>query len=254
MDFWTILGGFVGVAAGLLAVSSLLGSVIVYDYQAAVRFARGRVAAVLPPGWHWYVRPASRVVLLDARPRVVTIPAQEILTRDNVSVKLSLLATFQLKDARAAILNAESFEQTLYAELQNALRVFVTSLAVDELVARRAEIGDAVREAARPTAAGLGLELQAVNVKDVMFPGSLRDAFAAVTKARQDGLAALERARGEAAAVRSLANTARVVETNPYLFELRLLQSVAESKAGTLVVNVPPAPEARRPAAEPEPS
>jgi len=254
MDAWSVLVALLVVVASIYALR-VLRWITVYEYQVAVEFRRGRLARVLSAGPHWYMSTWSRIVVLDSRPRLVTVPGQEILTRDSVSVKLSLMTKFQLKDAKAAVLNAESFEQALYAALQDALRTFVGSLPVEELVARRSEIGDAVQQATTESATNLGLEIHSVSVKDIMFPGSLRDAFAQVTKARQDGLAALERARGESAAVRNLANTARVVEANPYLFQLRLLQSIAESKAGTLVVNVPPAPEARRPRdAEAEPS
>ena len=243
MGFWFFLFSLAVVIVAGFQLARLLRHTTVYEYQAALKFTRGRFVRLLAPGSHWQ-GPWTRIVVLDARPRLVTVPAQEILTRDNVSVKLSLTTTFQVKDARAAVLAAESYEQALYAKLQDALRSFVGALTVEELVTRRAETGQAVHDAVRVPAAALGVEVQSVAVKDIMFPGSLRDAFAQVTKARQDGLAALERARGEAAAVRSLANTARVVESNPYLFQLRLLQSVADAK-GAVVINVPGPPEAK---------
>jgi regulator of protease activity HflC (stomatin/prohibitin superfamily) len=237
-----VLSGLIGALSAVL-LARWTRRVTVYEYQAGLKFKRGRLTEVLPAGIHWYLRSSSDVMLLDTRARTVTVPGQEVLTRDNVSVKLSLLATFQIKDARKATLASESFETALYAELQQGLRIHVGSLSVEELVAHRADLADAVQAAVRERAAALGLEVQAVGIKDIMFPGSLREVFAQVTRARQEGLAALERARGESAAMRSLANTARVMEGNPYLFQLRLLQSIADAKAGTLVVHVPQGPE-----------
>src|SRR6185437_7216615 len=90
-------------------------------------------------------------------------------------------------------------------------------------------------------AAKVGINVLTVEVKDVMFPAELKRAFAEVLKAKQEGQAALERARGESAALRNLANAARVLEGNPALMNLRLMQSLssAQSAGSTLVLGVP---------------
>src|SRR5213078_2426471 len=90
-------------------------------------------------------------------------------------------------------------------------------------------------------AAKIGINVLAVEVKDVMFPADLKRAFGEVLKAKQEGQAALERARGESAALRNLANAARVLEGNPALMNLRLMQSLmtAQNAGNTLVLGVP---------------
>ena len=93
----------------------------------------------------------------------------------------------------------------------------------------------------QPEGAKIGINVLAVEVKDVMLPADLKRAFADVLKAKQEGQAALERARGESAALRNLANAARVLEGNPALMNLRLMQSLsaAQNAGNTLVVGVP---------------
>jgi regulator of protease activity HflC (stomatin/prohibitin superfamily) len=95
----------------------------------------------------------------------------------------------------------------------------------------------------QPEAERIGINVQAVEVKDVMFPGDLKKVFAEVLKAQKEGQAALERARGETAALRNLANAARMLENNPALMNLRLLQSIAAAtgngSGNTLVMGVP---------------
>ncbi|GAC1639633.1 MAG: hypothetical protein NVS9B14_20910 [Candidatus Acidiferrum sp.] len=88
-------------------------------------------------------------------------------------------------------------------------------------------------------AQALGLKLISADVKDIMFSGEMKKAFAQVIKAQKDGLAALERARGETAALRHLANAARTLNDNPNLLQLRALQSLGESSGNTLVLGVP---------------
>src|SRR5206468_8977456 len=93
----------------------------------------------------------------------------------------------------------------------------------------------------QPGAAKIGISVNAVEVKDVVFPADLKRAFADVLKAKQEGQAALERARGESASLRNLANAARVLEGNPALMNLRLLQSLASAQnaGNTLVLGMP---------------
>jgi len=91
----------------------------------------------------------------------------------------------------------------------------------------------------RGAASRLGLELVQADVKDLTLPGDLKKLFTQVTKARQEGLAALERARGETAALRSLANAARLVQDNPALMQLRLLQVLGEQPGNTVVLGLP---------------
>jgi regulator of protease activity HflC (stomatin/prohibitin superfamily) len=85
-------------------------------------------------------------------------------------------------------------------------------------------------------AAELGIELSLVGIKDIMFPGDLKAIFAQVVNARKEGLATLERARGETAALRHLANAAKLLESNPALMQLRLLQALGEQPGNTVVL------------------
>ncbi len=105
------------------------------------------------------------------------------------------------------------------------------------------ESGKQLLALVQPEAERIGINVQAVEVKDVMFPGDLKKVFAEVLKAQKEGQAALERARGETAALRNLANAARMLENNPALMNLRLLQSIAAAtgngSGNTLVMGVP---------------
>lgn len=94
-------------------------------------------------------------------------------------------------------------------------------------------------ELSREPAKALGITLRRVDLKDIMFPGQLKKTFAQVVNARQEGLATLERARGETAALRSLANAARMLEGSPALMQLRLLQQIGESGGNTLMLGLP---------------
>ncbi len=169
----------------------------------------------------------------------MTVSGQEVLTKDNMSIKISLLVRYEITDAKAAMLADASVEQTLYALSQIALREIVGTTNIDDLLATRSEMDETLRAKVAPQTEELGLSLLSLSIKDIMFPGPLKEAFAQTARAKQDGQALLERARGETAALRNLANAARMMEKSPQMFQIRLLQALTESK-GSVVVQLTP--------------
>src|SRR5881392_1714569 len=148
---------------------------------------------------------------------------------------------FCVSDPAKAAHETQNWQGDLYNVAQLALRTVVGGVAVEALLNQRLEIGAQLLARVQPEAAKIGINVHAVEVKDVMFPADLKRAFADVLKAKQEGQAALERARGESASLRNLANAARVLEGNPALMNLRLMQSLsaAQNAGNTLVLGVP---------------
>jgi regulator of protease activity HflC (stomatin/prohibitin superfamily) len=140
---------------------------------------------------------------------------------------------FALADTQA------NYAQALYLLLQLAVRELISTSKADELLENRAAFAEKIRVLAEPQVQRLGLKLLTADLKDLMISGDLKKSFAQVVKARKEGEAALERARGETAALRSLANAARMLQDNPQLVQLRMLQAMGESGGNTLVVGLP---------------
>jgi len=216
-----------------------LSTTTVFEYERGLRFVRGRLRAELGPGLYRYLRAYTTIRKIDVRPVQVAVNGQEVLSRDGVAVKVSLSATYRVVDARTAVLNSENYVAGLYTQLQQALRAAVSAADVETLLANRADLGPRMLEECKPLAEPLGLQLESLAIRDLTLPGELKKIFAQVVKARQEGLAALERARGETAALRNLANAAQMVQRNPQLFQLRLLQVAGQQAGTTLVVGMP---------------
>ncbi|MBL7500128.1 slipin family protein [Frankia sp. CNm7] len=209
----------------------------VLEYQRAVRFHDGRLSRVLEPGRHRYQVRRDSHVTVDLRPRMLTVPGQEILTSDGVGVRVSLLARWKITSPTVYVSASTSAEVELYALLQVAARQTVGERAAESIVTDRSALGQAVLTAALALEpARLGIEVELVDVRDVMFPGEVRRAFSQVVLAREEARANLERARGEVAAMRALANAARMARGNPELMTLRTLQTIAESNASVVVL------------------
>lgn len=236
MPWWTA-GYLVAAALAVWVLRRLLLlQVTIYPYQRGLLYRRGRFHRVLEPGQYWFYKPAAHVTLVDMRRKTVVLPGQEMLTRENVSVKVSLVAEVEVADPEAAEHRTPDVETALYSLLQVALRQAVAGLSLEELLSGRSVIADQVLESCRPPAAELGLRLHSVGVRDLMLPSDLKKAFAEVIKAQKEGQAALERARGETAALRSLANAARMTADQPMLLQLRLLQSLGQGGGHTVVM------------------
>lgn len=212
-------------------------SQIVYEYQRGVLYVRGRFRRVLEPGRYW-VSGARSIVTVDTRPVFITIPGQEVLSSDGVTVRISLAAQYQVGDPDRAINKAQSYAAALYLLLQMEARSLISTQKIDAILENRDNTRQKLLESVSPKAAELGITLLGVDVKDLMLPGDIKKVFAQVVKAQKEGQAALERARGETAALRNLANAAKMIEENPNLLQLRALQVIAENSSNSLVLNV----------------
>ena len=215
-----------------------LASITIFEYERGLRFVRGHLRNELGPGLYRYLRAYTVIRKVDTRQVQLPVNGQEVLSKDGVAVKVSLSAGYRVTDARAATLNADNYITALYTELQQALRAAVSASEVETLLQNRAELGPQILQTCQPAAERLGLVLERLAIRDLTLPGDLKKIFAQVVKARQEGLAALERARGETAALRNLANAAQMVQRSPQLLQLRLLQ-VAGQTGTTLVIGMP---------------
>jgi regulator of protease activity HflC (stomatin/prohibitin superfamily) len=212
--------------------------VTIHDYERGLRYRQGRLVGLMSPGTHIAVRPLTEIQVLDGRPTLLTVPGQEILTADGVALRLSLTARYVVADPVAAFTNDQSYLTALYHALHAALREVVAGRTADDILAARGELGPSVGAAVASELARIGVELLGVDVRDVMVPGELKRAFAGIVAARREGEAAVERARGETAALRSLANAGRMLEDNPGLLQLRVLQQVGGSSGNTVMLGI----------------
>jgi regulator of protease activity HflC (stomatin/prohibitin superfamily) len=240
--FWYILAALIVllfIAARIAKVR--LVRVTVYEFQRALRYRKGRFLSVLGPGQYWILEPRTTVTPVDVRPNFITLMGQEVLTADGVPMKVSVAANYQMSDPQLAVNGQADYAQSLYLLLQLAVREVISTSKADELLENRAGFAEKIRTLAQPQVQSLGLKLLTADLKDLMISGDLKRSFAQVVRARKEGEAALERARGETAALRSLANAARMLQDNPQLVQLRMLQAMGESGGNTLVFGLPAA-------------
>jgi len=216
-------------------VSGLAGvlQVQVNEFSAGILWIDGKVDRVLGAGSYafWKFNRTVSVDLVDLRLQAVDVSGQDILTRDKVSLRLNLAATYRITDVLKAYTQLQKPAEHLYRELQFGLRAAVGTRSLDELLENKAVIDEVVTGHARAKLADYGLALESVGVKDIVLPGEMKTILSQVVEAQKAAEANVIRRREETAASRSLLNTAKVMEDNPTalrLKELETLERVAE--------------------------
>ena len=215
----------------------------VWDYQTGLHYRYGRFIENLEAGRHRFWGAGHSVIVLDNRIAELVVQGQELITADSATVKLTAVAQWKIADPKYYTDASDNPNQALYTRVQLALRKVVTGLELDEVMEQKAAFGETllglVKESARVE---LGIEVLTVEIRDVMLAGEVKNAFSSVLLAKKEAQAKQERARGEAAALRTMANAARAFENNPELFRLRYLETLKEASAGygnQLIIGVP---------------
>jgi regulator of protease activity HflC (stomatin/prohibitin superfamily) len=204
-----------------------------------VAFQDGEYVETLPPGeYAWWRGVAdAKVVEVDFREQTLDVAGQEIMTADKVTLRMNAVVTYRVVDARQSVTVADGATQSLYREAQLALRAVVAARDLDSFLTDKDAVTGEFEEAVRQRARELGLEVVSVGVRDVILPGDMKDLMNKVTEARKAAEANLIVRREETAAMRSQANTARLLADNPTLMRLRELE-VLERIAASGKLNV----------------
>jgi regulator of protease activity HflC (stomatin/prohibitin superfamily) len=219
----------------------LLESVTVEAGHAGLFFKDGRHEATLAPGVHawWKGVAQARVQAVDLREQVVDVAGQEIMTADKVTLRMNAVVTFKVADPLKAVTTVEDHRHALYREAQLALRAVVGTRELDALLSDKDAVAKELDGVVRGRAAGFGVEVVALGIRDVILPGEMKDLMNKVTEARKAAEAALITRREETAAMRSQANTARILDSSPTLMRLReleVLEKVSEKANLTVVL------------------
>jgi regulator of protease activity HflC (stomatin/prohibitin superfamily) len=219
----------------------LLETVTVEAGHAGLFFKDGRYEAMLAPGAYafWKGVGKARVLHVDLRELVVDVGGQDIMTADKVTLRLNAVVTYKVADPVKAVTTVEDYGQALYREAQLALRAVVGTRELDVLLGDKDAVARELDGIVRARVAGFGVEVVALGIRDVILPGEMKDLMNKVTEAKKAAEAALITRREETAAMRSQANTARILEASPTLMRLReleVLEKVSEKANLTVVL------------------
>jgi regulator of protease activity HflC (stomatin/prohibitin superfamily) len=211
-----------------------LDGVRVGAHERVLLFREGELIDQLDPGLHVFWKDAGQVSWksLDLREQVADVAGQEIMTADKVTLRVHLVATYQVTDPVKAVTVVSDHAQTLYRQAQLALREAVGARPLDRLLADKDAVGAEVRQALAARAAEFGVTVRGIGLRDIILPGDMKSILNQVIEAQKQAEANLIRRREETAAARSQANTAKLLAANPALARMKELEALQEILRG----------------------
>lgn len=222
------------------SAATAIFSVTVPDGHTGFLEIDGKVTESLGTGSHawWKHGRTLKAKLLDMRLQNMEINGQEILTKDKVSLRINLSATWQITDATLVYQSLSDHNDFLYREMQLALRAVVSTQTLDQLLADKNQLNTQIKALVSAKAQEYGICVKTVGARDIVLPGEMKTILVRVVEAEKQAEANLIKRREETQATRSLHNTAKVMEGNPVLLRLKELESLEKITERINTLNV----------------
>lgn len=200
----------------------------VADQHVGLLIVNGKLEQALAPGCYgfWRYNRSIEVKLFDLRLQVIEVSGQEILTKDRVSLRINLTGSYTINDAQCLASKVKDHASFIYRELQLSLRETVGTQSLDVLLADKDALNAAINDSTRLKLADYGITLESVGVKDIILPGEMKLILNQVVQAQKEAEANVVKRREETQAMRSLHNTAKMMENNSVLLRLKELESL----------------------------
>jgi len=215
---------------------------VIQEYESGVIFRLGRFAEVKRAGLNWIVPGVDRMVKVDLRTVTRDVPPQDVITHDNVSLKVSAVIYFRVIDAEKAIIQVENFLYATSQLSQTTLRSTLGKLELDDLLAQREKINKELQIVLDLHTEPWGIKVTAVEVKAIDLPPEMQRAMARQAEAERERRAKVIAAEGEYQAAEKLGMAADVIDAHPAALQLRYLQTLVEVAAennSTIIFPVP---------------
>jgi len=215
---------------------------IVNEYERGVIFRLGRVMGAKGPGLFFIIPIIDKMVKVNLQTVTMDIPPQDVITKDNVTVRVNAVTYFNVTDPVNAIVNVQDYLFATSQVAQTTLRSILGQVELDELLVNRDDINDRLQQIIDELTNPWGVKVTLVEVKDVELPEAMRRAMAKQAEAERERRAKVIHAAGEFEAAQKLSDAATVMATAPGAMQLRLLSTMAEvsaEKNSTLIFPLP---------------
>ncbi len=239
-----IFGSLINLGLLLLAVFAVASSAIkvVQEYERGVIFRLGRLVGAKGPGLFFIIPIIDRMVKVDLRVVTLDVPAQEVITKDNVTIKVNAVAYFRVMNPSQAIVAVEDYRRATFQISQTSLRSVLGQSELDELLTHRDAINQKLQRIIDEQTEPWGVKVSIVEVKDVELPENMKRAMAIQAQAERERRAKIINAEGEYAASQRLTSAAQIMSQAPAALQLRYLQTLTEiaaDKNSTIIFPLP---------------
>ena len=213
----------------------------VFNHEKALLFINGKLEKELNAGVYYFWNNAIPIEVknLDFRQQQLEISGQELLTKDKAALRINFFVNYQTVDIQKALIDNKDFEKQLYVMMQLALRAFVSTFTLDELMSKKDELAVSILEEASIKSANLGVTLLNAGIRDIILPGDMKEIMNQVLVAEKKAQANSIMRREETAAMRNMLNTAKLMEENEMLWKLKEMEYVEKiaDKIGEITIS-----------------
>lgn len=227
----------------VVLLPTLLSSVrIVKEYERVIVFRLGRSLGARGPGIVFIIPVLEKGVLIDVRTKTLDIPKQEVMTSDNVPVSTNAICYYKVIDPMRAVVVVQTYNQAIYQLAQAVTRTVIGESELDEVLSKRDKLNLRIKAIITGIVDNWGLQIEAVEIKDVELPESMKRSMAQQAEAERDKRGRIIQAEGEKIAAEKLAAASKLLSGNPEGLHLRTLQALAEigaEKNNTTIIMTP---------------
>jgi len=214
----------------------------VNQYERGVMFTIGKYTGMKGPGWRIVIPIFQRMVKVDLRVKVVDVPDQDAITKDNISIRINAVIYYKISDASKAVIEVENFYFAVSQLAQTTMRNAVGEVTLDELLKNREEVANSIQTIVDKASDPWGVKVESVELKDVVLPDDLKRTIAKVAEAEREKNAVIIKAQGEVEAASNMAKAAQTLYASPGALHLRTLQTIndlSSDQSNTTVWMVP---------------
>ncbi|MFZ5392572.1 MAG: slipin family protein [Patescibacteria group bacterium] len=212
------------------------------QYEVGVRFTFGKYSGLMAPGWRILLPIIQGWKKIDMRTRVVDVPEQETITKDNIAVKISAVIYYKVIAADRAVLAVEDYNYAIYQLAQVTMRNIIGEVEMDELLSKRDEISAKIKDIVEKTTDVWGVEVENVALKDIILPENMVRTIAKQAESEREKRAVIIKAEGEKIAADNLAEAAQKLSSVPGAMHLRTLSTIndlSSDDSNTVIFAVP---------------
>ncbi|PLX26567.1 hypothetical protein C0581_04000 [Candidatus Parcubacteria bacterium] len=234
--------------AALIPILVVIGIILlisirqVNEYQRGVKFQLGKFTKIVNPGWRIILPIVQSMVKVDMRVKAVDVPFQEAITKDNIPAKINAVIYYKVADAAKAVLEVENFWFAVSQLAQTTMRNVVGEMELDELLAKRLEAAEKIKNIVDSATDPWGIKVESVELKDVILPDNMQRTIAKQAEAERERRAVIIKSEGEKAAAQNLSDAAEMLSQQTGALHLRTLNSLndlSSDQSNTVIFAVP---------------
>ncbi len=240
--FFSVLVGVVGTFGFPVAVLLVASIKQVNQYERGVKFTMGKFVGMIDPGWRLVIPVFQSMRKVDLRLKAVDVPAQDAITKDNVSAKINAVIYYRVVEASKSVLDVENVNYAVLQLAQTTMRNIVGEVTLDELLSQRTVISEKIEKIVDEATLNWGVEVTTVELKDINLPPDMVRTIGKQAEAERERRAVIINSEGELAAAENLSRAAAMLSASPGALHLRTLNSIndiSSDASNTVVFTIP---------------